>query len=48
LYEQYNEKLLIAIAFDANNRIFSLAFAIVEKIILIGIVFALFTETRYW
>jgi len=39
---------LIAIVFDANNRIFSLAFTIVEKIILIGIVFALFTETRYW
>ena len=31
LYERYDEKLLIAIAFDANNRIFLLAFAIVDE-----------------
>jgi hypothetical protein len=31
LYEQYNEKLLIAVTFDANNKIFPLAFAIVNE-----------------
>jgi len=31
LYEWYNEKLLIAIAFYANNKIFLLAFAIIDE-----------------
>jgi len=31
LYRQYDEKLLIAVAFDANNEIFSLTFAIVNE-----------------
>jgi len=31
LYGQYDEKLLITIAFDANNRIFSLFFTMVDK-----------------
>jgi hypothetical protein len=31
LYKRYDEKLLIAIAFDANNELFPLAFAIVDE-----------------
>ena len=31
LYGRYDEKLLITVAFDANNRIFSLSFAIVDE-----------------
>jgi hypothetical protein len=31
LYSQYDEKLLIAVVFYANNEIFSLAFAIVNE-----------------
>jgi hypothetical protein len=31
LYGQYDVKLLIAISFDVNNGIFSLAFAIVDE-----------------
>ena len=31
LYEQYDEMLLIVIAFDANNEIFLLSFAIINE-----------------
>jgi hypothetical protein len=31
LYERFSEKLLIAIAFDTDNEIFSLAYALVEE-----------------
>jgi hypothetical protein len=31
LYKRYDEKLLIAIAFYANNELFPLAFAIVDE-----------------
>jgi hypothetical protein len=31
LYKRYDEKLLIAIAFDANNELFPLTFAIVDE-----------------
>jgi len=36
LYGRYDEKLLITIAFDANNRIFSLFFTMVDKKIVLN------------